>query len=388
MPADRPSEEFDVKKNPTPPTLKWWQWLIAVVNFLVGVLCTIYVIVMLVLQQSSENPHYLYLAVFVLTINFVIHGKIRHQFVVYNKRLMDKSKVLSYIKDAKIVLNNVKDEDVAAQKQKALLEEEIYHIDNLDHKYWTEYKILPLLKLMADCDEDRSLIVSARSYLNELKEYAEDEANPLDYDKRTFKDIEKRIQDAINSHDQNHDEETRKTLVAETQNLQEYVYDYLKNWAEGSSLLSALILYGTIVMLFSLFIGLIPVVHPNSIGVIGVINWGFMGLSGSLGAALWDIRKTNLVEVGDTEGKLQIQRAVLGAGLGILTGIISYSMIAAEILDSPIFPDLSKEEYGFNQAFGSVFWAITAGISFEMLFMRVKNYADKTYGGTENDNAS
>ena len=264
-----------------------------------------------------------------------------------------------------------------------MLEEEVNHIENLHHKYWTEYKILPLLKLIADCDEDQSLIVTARSYLNDLNEYAEDETNPFDFDKKTYGLIKDRIDEVITKHIEEHTGETREMLVAETQNLQEYVYDYLKNWAEGSSLLSALTLYGTIVMLFSLFIGLIPAVHPDSLNVIGIINWGFMGLAGSLGAALWDIRKANLVEIGNTEGKLQIQRAVLGAGLGFLAGILSYSIIAAGILESPVFPDLNQEKFGLNQVFGSVFWAITAGVSFEMLFMRVKNYGDQTFGGTD-----
>lgn len=389
MMADKLPKDIDSKENPSPPTLKMCQSLLFWANVLIGLVCVLYVIGMFVLQQFSENPHELYLAMFILTINIIIFGKIRHKFVVYKKRLMDESEVLSYIKDAKSVLNSIEDKDASVQKQKGLLEEEIKHIENLDHKYWTEYKILPLLKFTAACDEDKSLIVTAMSYLNELNEYAEDEANPFDYDKRTYKEMDITIRKVIDEHLESNNEGTRETLVAETQNIQEYVCGYLKNWAEGSSLLSALSLYGTIVMLFSLFIGLIPVVHPNSISPIGIINWGFMGLSGSLGAALWDIRKTNYVEVGNTEGKKQIQRAVVGAGLGFLTGIIAYAMIGADIFifDSPIFPDLSKEKFGFIEAFGSVFWAIVAGVSFEMLFMRVKSYGDKTYGSTERNNS-
>ena len=72
--------------------------------------------------------------------------------------------------------------------------------------------------------------------------------------------------------------------------------------------------------------GLLPLIHPAGNGVLTVLNWGLLGISGANTAVLLSLRKSNVMEVGNTEGKKELRHSMLGAGLGLVAGVILYSM--------------------------------------------------------------
>ena len=61
----------------------------------------------------------------------------------------------------------------------------------------------------------------------------------------------------------------------------------------------------------------------------------------------------------------------LGASLGLVAGILFYTMIAGEILAGAAFPDISKGHVQY--AARSIFWGIASGFSFEWVFDRIRS---------------
>ena len=102
-----------------------------------------------------------------------------------------------------------------------------------------------------------------------------------------------------------------------------------------------------------------------------VLNWGYLGVAGSIASALIGLRNSNEVEVGSSSGKQELWRMVLGAPLGLLAGILIFSALAGELIKSgSAVPDLSKP--GLLSAGLSVVWAVVAGMGFERLFQRMR----------------
>jgi hypothetical protein len=365
---------------PLPPELSGWQWLLILINYPTFFACIIFIILLLEGVFDIAGNYSFYVASIVLLITIINHGLLRHKFIVHKARLIDRSKVEAYMSEARDIFkweNTEDDEDYNNR-----LQDEIIRIEKLNSCRWTEYQILHLTQLLIEGYEKEELVVTAYSSLNDLKEYAEDVAYAFEFDKQTYKDWKKRIEDSVeNIREKKYDKDSTNRLRAETQNIQEYVTDYLKNWAQGSALLRGLIFYGVIVMIGASVIALTPVINMSGESQIGILNWGLLGLSGALAAVLREIRKSNYVEVGNTEGKSQMLRAILGSALGLLSGILLYAMIAGGLISSPIFPNLNYVQNGtmqYRDIFSSVFWAFAAGFSFETIFDRVGNKFNET----------
>ena len=120
---------------------------------------------------------------------------------------------------------------------------------------------------------------------------------------------------------------------------------------------------------------LLPILHPwDDDQPLIVLNWGLLGISGSLTAVLLDLRQSDLVEVGNTEGKKEVRRAILGATLGFVAAVLAYSMIRGGLLTGTIVPDLKSGDGRSWEVIGlSVVWAIASGFSFERIFDRVRS---------------
>ena len=61
---------------------------------------------------------------------------------------------------------------------------------------------------------------------------------------------------------------------------------------------------------------------------------------GSLIAVLRELRNSNLVEIGNTDGKKEVWRAVLGAALGLVAGVVTWAMVGGGVLVGSIFPNV------------------------------------------------
>ncbi len=125
--------------------------------------------------------------------------------------------------------------------------------------------------------------------------------------------------------------------------------------------------------------GVLSLFEPAGNDMIGIVNWGFLGIAGAMTTVLLSLRKSDVVEVGTTRGKRELWRAILGSALGLVAGILLYAMIAGGILAGSAFPSfesiagLDKEKVELQNVARSVFWGIAAGFSFEWVFDRLRS---------------
>ena len=135
---------------------------------------------------------------------------------------------------------------------------------------------------------------------------------------------------------------------------------------------------GVSAVVILLIAALIPILSPLSVNrEFTVLNWGLFGIVGSLIAVFHGLRNSNEVEVGNTEGKKEVWRAVPGAALGLVAGVVAYSMVGGRIVGRSIFPDLSVKPSSIINIALSILVGIAAGFSFERIFERLR-------GATEN----
>jgi len=124
--------------------------------------------------------------------------------------------------------------------------------------------------------------------------------------------------------------------------------------------------------------GLLPVLHSAGDGFLRIHNWGLLGITGAITAMLLSLRKSDFVEVGSTEGKKELWRAVIGVALGLVAGILVYSMIGGGLLSGAFFPTISSFEGKESKELGlSIFWAIAAGYSFEWVFDHLRSATER-----------
>ena len=102
----------------------------------------------------------------------------------------------------------------------------------------------------------------------------------------------------------------------------------------------------------------------------GFYNWGLFGMVGALTSVLLALWKSELVEVGNTDGMKELQRAFLGAALGFVAGILSYCIVAGGIIATgSAVPNL--ESVSNMDITLSVIWGFVSGLFFERIFERV-----------------
>ncbi len=159
--------------------------------------------------------------------------------------------------------------------------------------------------------------------------------------------------------------------------LLEHIASYNLSWAEGSAIVRGIIRCGVFAIFPLVAMGLLPILHPEGNGNLGVLNWGLLGVSGSLTAVLLSLRKSDLVEVGNTEGKKELWRAVLSTALGLMAGILFYSMIAGGIFSGTALPAITSEQMELKDTALSIFWAIAAGYSFEWVLDCVRSSIER-----------
>ena len=256
--------------------------------------------------------------------------------------------------------------------------------EKLGPEGWTEFQVLTLDQLVIDFLALEDLKAHARSSLVELKEYADGAA--FSYDVRLYYDWEEKIKsnieslDRLNENGENSKEkkdDEAEALRANLRSLREHVADYEAKWAEGSTIVSAIRICGSVAVVIFTLMGVLPILFsvqnspPPCDLRLGVLNWGFLGVSGAIASALIGLRNAAEVEVGDTAGRQELWRAVLGAPLGLLAGILAFSALAGGLIVSgTAVPDLANPE--LSDVYLSIGWAIVAGMGFERVFQRMR----------------
>jgi hypothetical protein len=355
---------------------------------------------------KTEGHGIIYVAFGFVLAGIILFRYGLHKLVEHKARLVDHSDVKALFVEARTVEPRLKLADTTGkeeirpidfERKRHELNEEVKRLTGeVGEKGWTEYQILSLRQMLIDFYKIDDLIASSRSTLADLEEYAEDSAFYLD--RAQYDRWEKRIEDAISELENkkkecedkqcNNDteESKRKNLLqiddcaeklrAEMRALVEYVAFYERSWSEGSALIRALTIIGVLSLPILLAMALFPFLCPFIEDSLCVYHWAILGIVGSLSAVLLSFRKSNLVEVGNTEGRRELRRTILGAGLGLTAGVIMYSMIMGDLLRGNLFPD-NMTDMEPKDIYRSVFWAITAGFAFERIFDQIRGAANQ-----------
>ena len=371
-----------------PPELTVWRqrslWVARAVMG-VGVLYVIYVCIQNFWSPgiSPKCTYCTYLALAGFLSGLVSEFVIRHREFVHKARKEDLSVVEALIQEAKNIAPELTKPEKSASlaERRKQIENEVSRLESLGPEEWTEFQILTLNRLLIDFLPIEDLKARARSSLDELKEYADGDA--FSYDVRLYYSWEEKITSNIDELERDNekkgDEKNNKVeaLCANLRSLREHVADYEYNWAEGSTIVSGIRICGSAGVVVFTLMGILPILYsiPHSTHSydfsLSVLNWGYLGVVGSIASALIGLRNSNEVEVGSTSGKQELWRIVLGAPLGLLAGILIFSALAGELIKSgAAVPDLSKP--GLLSAGLSVVWAVVAGMGFERLFQRMR----------------
>ena len=305
---------------------------------------------------------------------------IEQKLIIHRARLIDVSVVHAMFVEARTVeRGHDKKSDEEREKifvnKKEGLNAEVERLEKLQLFGWTEYQILSLSQMLVDFLTIDELKARAVSTLDDLREFGGDAKSR--YDRDHYDRWEKRIVDASKAIDDCNDrsalDDLAARLRAELQTLQEHVANYTCYWAQGSAWREALMTGGFLAVFILLYAGLLPVLHPSvpaEMDTLTILNWGLLGICGSIAKVLLELKKVDIVEVGNTEGINEVWQAILGTVLGLLAGILSYAMIAGDLIEGNIVPVI--ESSSLSNTGLSILWAIASGLCFETIFNRVK----------------
>ena len=136
-------------------------------------------------------------------------------------------------------------------------------------------------------------------------------------------------------------------------------------------IIRALMMVGAISIPLLLLMALVPLIHPDSRTTMGILHWGLLGIIGSISVVLLDLRQSDLVEVGNTHGRQELWRSILGGALGFLAGVLAYATIAAGVVTTGIIvPDLTSDKL---EDIGKVILiAVASGSAFEKIIDRAR----------------
>ena len=355
----------------------------------VGVVYIIYICVQM-LMDPTAIPKCTYctsLALAGFLSGLVGEFFIRHRKRVHKARKEDRSSIEALIQEAKNIQPRLIDPERPrnlADKRKQIENEVRRLTEKLGPEGWTEFQVLTLNQLLIDFLPLEDLKARARTSLDELKEYAEGDA--FSYDVRLYYDWEEKIKSDIEGLDRldengkiskGEKDDRAEALRANLRSLREHVADYQVNWAEGSTIVSAIRICGSVAVVFFTLMGVLPILFSvqNSAPTydlrLSVLNWGVLGVAGAIASALIGLRNAKEVEVGYTSGRQELWRAVLGAPLGLLAGLLVFSAIAGGLIKSgAAVPNLSDPQ--LRDLYLSIVWAVFAGMGFERVFQRMR----------------
>ena len=376
------------RQDPFPPKLSRFQWVVLIVTY-------VFAIVAIINLVDQFCIHYFYdpcVCCTYITLAFLlavllIDRTIRNKIIVHRARLVDQSLVEATMVGAETVEPRLTGLSMRSNDYKKEIKDEVKRLRKLGNLSWTEYQVLSVNQMLVDFYNVDDLIANTRLSLAELEEYAEDSA--IRYDREKFYEMKKQIDEAIkkteeiddfkktkeiNSKNSREIERDRASeqLRAELRTLLEHVADYTYNWTMGYELVRALTVIGVASIPILLVMGLLPVLHPSDENHLGILNWGLLGICGAITAVLLNLRKTNIVEVGNTEGKKELRNAILGSALGLVAGVLAYAMISGGLLmPGGLVPKLVNGEP--HDLGLSIIWGVASGFSFEKIFDRMRS---------------
>ena len=382
-------------KDRLPPELeslrKWVLWvarfaMIAAVCFLVYI-CTQFLLGDIAVPACAC---WTYIALSVFLIGLVVERWLLHDRRVHEARTEDQSEINALIQEATNVKPRLSFDNENGHEEnrpldfenlKKQLVSEVKRLRDLGPGAWTDYQILPLNQLLIDFLPIEDLKARARSSLLDLEDYAIGEA--FSYDAKLYNEWAKRIDEDIKAIDnwkenRGTQDSVADNLRADLRSLFEHVADYESNWARGKTIVNSIRLCGSAAVLVFMVMGLLEVIYPVSdiagFPRLGIFNWGFLGIAGAITSVLLALRKSDEVEVGNTRGFQELWRAVLGAILGFVAGILIFSALSGGVIEGGgAVPNLAEMQ--LKDVYLSIMWAVVSGMGFESVFQRVRSAA-------------
>ena len=371
-------------KDRLPPELTLWREVLLWAGRIVGSAAFVCALDQLWFKSPFSSAFlqpsikWAYIGLLVALTALILELWLRHPQFVHDKRLEDRSEVEAKIAEAMAIEPWLADQNQTKSYsgQKTSLVYVVNDLWRLGAERWTEFQVLRLDKELANFIEVNSLKTRALSNLAYFEEFGEDKA--YRYDERQYLRWKKRIEEAIKNIDDSENSseiESSQQLRAELKELFEEIAHYDADWVEGTVILRALMVCGVAAIVVFLMMGLIPIAHPMGDGKFGVYNWGLFGVVGSLIAVLRELRNSNLVEIGNTDGKKEVWRAVLGAALGLVAGVVTWAMIGGGILVGSVFPkfDATIDPSSLQNVALSILVGVAAGYSFERVYDRMRS---------------
>lgn len=378
-PAPKHTEDEEENKDFPPKLSRMRRTLVGIFGLLIfcGVIVSLDQLFLPSPLLFPSCPCAAYIGLGIALSSFLTVLALLHRFRVHNARLEDVSVVEGIFVDADTIEPRLSNPTRPSQydNKKKEIQKEVTRLKNLGVRGWTEYQVLSLDQMLVDFLKPDDLKARAVSRLNRLKEYAQDSTHPYDAD--FYRDWDKRINNAIEKMDTSESvskrDELGDSLRAELRELLDHVADYQSLWKEGSVILSALRFGGVAAAVMVLVMGLVPLLHPatREEPTFGILNWALFGMSGSLIVVLRDLRNSKMMEAGDNEGWFELVRAVLGATLGFVAGVVTYAMIGGGLITGPLMPDIERNV--LVDLLLSVVVGIGAGFAFEQVFDRLKS---------------
>ena len=328
-------------------------------------------------SEDGKDPSLAFLYVALTLVPASISGAllISLESRVHRQRRVDSSEVESLFVDVDTLASLRTPQHLTNRVfrlKKEEIENERKRLRKIGWKQWTEYQILPLRQMLAELRHEHELRVEAQSALDDLEDYALDSA--VSYDIAMYQKWNSRIEGIFTRLDECTSPKKRiehlRGLNAQVKQLYDHVADYERRWSEGSVYLQTATVIAISWTLFLLLMGLIPEIHRNGDGVLSILHWGLLGMAGALGGALFSIRRADVVEVGNTHARRELQRFVLGAGIGLLSGVVTYAAMYGGLLSVPLLD--SPPRNGL-----AIFWAIAAGYGFRQVFGWLERSVDR-----------
>ena len=363
-----------------PPEWVWWrQWLLVLGEVLVygsglslAVTCV---------NLMFNNPLHLdcecwiYVPGVFFLIGLYMVRLLRHPFRVHETRLVDRAEAEALFQWAE---NIPEQSQVPKTATKNGLFSQISSLRRAGPSTWIEYRILPIEQAALEWLFRDDLVARAFARLDDLKEYDEKQGTEEEeYFRRRGERLRKSIRNLRDRAESNNIERREKALRADLRMLLETLADYDKNWAIGSEILRALLICISFTIPIFLLMGVVPVILPP-VESLGFANWALLGMAGSLTAVLRRLYLGTKVDVGHTEGKNELYQAIKGTILGLVSGVLVYSMLRGGLVQpGTIVPDTNSTL--LQQMYLSVFWAFMTGFTFENFFDKVQRESIGSY---------
>ena len=153
----------------------------------------------------------------------------------------------------------------------------------------------------------------------------------------------------------------RRYLIIVREEIDEYKHRY----GYGEAIIESIVYWSIFSGISLTIIGLSPLFHePYFQGRLTIVHWAVFGLVGAVIATVNKLDKRETYKIAEDEGTSELKSMTHGGFLGIMTSILLYLSIRAELLSGNIFPILEGETKGLQSIKDnalSVLWAIVAG---------------------------